>query len=721
MKRFSLLVLCFLQIFVLSAQKEITHEDIWYLGTFRMASVYGVNSMNNGESYTSLNMARNSIVQYNYETGKQEKVLFKIKDFEDVEIDWIYDYTFNNNETRILISSNYEPIYRHSFKAEYYIFDIENNTLKSLSDKGKQQLASFSPQGDNIAFVRDNNIYYRSIDETTEYQITTDGEWNHIINGAPDWVYEEEFSYNKAYEWSPDGNAIAFLKTDETNVKQFDMVMYGDLYPEHYEYKYPKAGEDNSKVSLHIYHLNTKKIVEADLGNLDDMYIPRIYWTQSPGVLAAVKMNRLQNEYELFTIDAKTGKSQVLFSLNDDKYIEITDDLTFIPNGEKFMLTHESDGYRHIYVYDNNGEQINQVTSGSWDVTEVYGYCPETETVYYQAAESSPLNREVYSIKIDGSNKKKLSETEGYNEAEFSKGFKYFINFFSDANTPYYITLNNGLGKTIRDIETNDGLKDKIKNEYKFSPKEFFTFTTEEGVELNGWMIKPNDFKKNKKYPVLMYVYGGPGAQTVNNSWDHNLAWWQMLAQKGYIIVSVDNRGTGARGKNFRQITYGELGKYETIDQIEAAKYLAGLKYVDGSRIGMFGWSYGGYLTALCLTKGAEYFKAGIAVAPVTNWRHYDTIYTERYNGLPQDNPSGYDDNSPVNHVDMLKGSLLLVHGTADDNVHFQNSVDLVTELISKNKQFDTMYYPNSNHGIYSGNARIHLYTKMTDFLLEKL
>jgi len=322
-------------------------------------------------------------------------------------------------------------------------------------------------------------------------------------------------------------------------------------------------------------------------------------------------------------------------------------------------------------LYNMNGELIKQITSGNWDVTEVYGYCAETDMVYYQAAKKSPLNREVYASNINTKEVINLAINDGFNEAQFSKGFKYFINFYTDANTPYYITLHDNTGKMLREIETNKSLNEKMNEEYNFSPKEFFTITTEDGVKLNAWMIKPNNFKKRKKYPVLMYVYGGPGIQTVNNSWDHNMGWWQMLAQKGYIVVSVDNRGTGARGKEFRQITYGELGKYETIDQIEAAKYLANQSYIDGDRIGMFGWSFGGYLTALCLTKGADYFKAGIAVAPVTNWRYYDTIYTERYNGLPQDNQSGYDENSPINHVDKLKGSLLLVHGTADDNVHF--------------------------------------------------
>ena len=721
MKKLTLFLISGLLFLNVFSQKEITLEDMWYTGTFRVTSVYGINSMANGETYSSLNVMRNSIVEYEYKTGDQNEVLFKVKDFEDADINWIFDYKFNKDETQILISTHYEPIYRHSFKAEYYVYYIDSKELEKLSDNGKQQLASFSPDGSKIAFVRENNIYYKDMSNKEEIQVTTDGEWNHIINGAPDWVYEEEFSFSKAYEWSPDGKKIAFIKTDETAVKQFNMTTYGDLYPTEYEYKYPKAGEENSKVSVHIYDVESTNIIETDMGDLNDKYIPRIYWTQSPDVMAAVKMNRLQNKYELFTIDANTGNSQVLLTLNDKYYIEIADDLAFLPDGERFIITHEADGYRHIYMYDMNGELIKQITSGNWEVTDVYGYCAESNMIYYQSAESSPINREVCRVSVDDGKKKIMSKNQGFNEAEFSNSFEYYINYHSDANSPYFVSLHNEKGKLVRKLETNSGLKEKMKSEYEFAKKEFIEVPIEGGSTLNAWIIKPNDFDSSKEYPVLMYVYGGPGIQTVENSWDHNMVWWQMLAQKGYIIVSVDNRGTGARGKDFRQLTYGELGKYETEDQIEAAKYLSGLDYIDGERIGIFGWSFGGYLSALCMTIGADNFKTGIAVAPVTNWRYYDSIYTERYNGLPQDNPEGYDDNSPINHVKKLKGNFLLIHGTSDDNVHFQNSVDLVSELIKQNKQFDTMYYPNRDHSIYGDNARMHLYTKMTNFILENL
>jgi len=726
-KLFSLfsLLICFLIIVpqISYAQEEITVDDLYKKGTFRSNGVYGLMSMKDGVHYTNLNMSRNAIIKYSYETGEKVETIFKAADFENELFNWILDYQFSADESKILISVQYEPIYRHSFKAEYFIYDIEANTLTQLSENGKQQLASFSPDGSKIAFVRENNIYVKDItvDEAEEVQLTTDGEWNKIINGAPDWVYEEEFSYSQAYDWSADGKKIAFLKTDESNVKMFSMPLYGDLYPENYEYKYPKAGEENSKVSLHIVDIASKNIIEADMGDLNDKYIPRIKFTNDENILSAVKMNRLQNKYELFLINAEDGNYEVVLTLTDEKYIEINDDLTFLDDKEHFVLSHEGSGFRHLYLYDINGEQVNQITTGDWEVTSFYGIDEVNGIAYFQAAKTSPLNREVYSIKLDGSEIKLLTERTGTNDANFSNGFKYFINDFSDANTPPYVTLHDNTGKQIRELETNKSLVKKVTEDYKFSKKEFFTFTTSEGIELNGWMIKPAKFKKGKKHPVFMYVYGGPGSQTVTNSWDRDMGWWQLLAQQGYIIVSVDNRGTGARGKDFRQVTYEQLGKYEVIDQIEAAKYLGTQKYVDPDRIGIFGWSYGGYMSSLCLTIGAKYFKLGIAVAPVTNWRYYDSIYTERYNGLPQDNASGYDDNSPINHAREMSGKFLMIHGTADDNVHFQNSVDFITKLIDADVDFETMYYPNKDHGIYGGNTRNHLYRKMTNYILENL
>ena len=706
-----------------SAQKEISIDDIYKTGSFRVNGIYGISSMNDGLAYTNLNSERNKIIKYSYKSGEELTVIFNEENHKIQNFDGISDYEFNSDESKILICTQSEAIYRHSFKAEYYIYDILKNTITKLSDNGKQQLASFSPNGKYVAFVRDNNIFVKDItnENTKEIQITNDGEWNKIINGAPDWVYEEEFSYSKAYCWSNDSKKIAFLKSDESNVKMFSFPVYGGNYPQNYEYKYPKAGEENSKVSLHIADINTQNIIQANLGNLDDIYIPRILFTKDENTLAAIKMNRLQNKYELFLINTMTGSSNIILTLNDPKYIEINDDLTFLNDKKRFILTHEASGYNHIYLYNIDGKLEKQITSGDWEVTAFYGIDESNGNVYFQAAKTSALNKEIYSTNINKNTLTLLSEKTGINNASFSNSFKYFINNFSDANTPAYITLNDNKGKKIRELESNSELLKKINEEYKFSKKEFFTFKTDDGNELNGWIIKPAMFDSSKKYPVFMYVYGGPGSQTVSNSWDRDMPWWQLLAQKGYIVVSVDNRGTGARGKDFRQATYKQLGKYEVSDQIEAAKYLGTLNYIDKNRIGIFGWSYGGYMATLCMTIGAEYFKLGIAVAPVTNWRYYDSVYTERYNGLPQNNAEGYDENSPIFHVNKMKGKYLLVHGTADDNVHFQNSVDIVSKLVDANVQFESFYYPNKNHSIYGGNTRYHLYTKMTDFILGNL
>ncbi|MDR2835079.1 MAG: S9 family peptidase [Bacteroidales bacterium] len=707
-----------------NAQKKITMEDIYRKGTFSQRTISGLESLKDGEHYTRVENFGKNIVKYSYETGEKTENLFVSTESGIENFDAIVEYQFSEDESKILLGINYESIYRHSFKAEYYIYDIKSKTSKKLSENGKQQLASFSPNGTMVSFVRDNNIFVKNIiNDENEIQLTTDGKFNEIINGAPDWVYEEEFSFSKAYEWSNDSKKIIFLKSDESKVKMYSLQTFGKLYPENYDYKYPKAGEENSKVSVHIVDINTKNIIEANIGDKNDIYIPRIMFTQAANLAAVIKLNRLQNKYELFLIDANSGNSNVILTINDEKYIEINDDLKFLKDNKNFILSNETSGYRHLYLYDINGKLIRQITRGDWEVTNFYGIDEKTETLFFQAAKSTAINREIFSVNINGENLTNLSVKIGTNNAEFSSNFKFFINRYTDANTPLFITLNDNKGKIIREIETNQNLNKKIstEGEFPFAKKEFFKITTEDGTELNAWMIKPLDFKKSKKYPVLMYVYGGPGNQTVLNAWDRDMSWWQMLTQKGYIIVSVDNRGTGSRGKDFKQTTYKQLGKYEVQDQISVAKFLGTQKYIDKDRIGIFGWSYGGYMSSLCMTIGADYFKAGIAVAPVTNWRFYDSIYTERYNGLPQDNKSGYDDNSPVNHAKEMKGKFLLVHGTADDNVHFQNSIEFVDKLIANDVQFQTMYYPNNDHGIYFGNSRFHLYTMMTNFIEKNL
>lgn len=703
-----------------SQTKEITLDDIYASGKLYQKRVYGMRSMANGSYYSVLE--NDSINVYKYKNGNYVKTIVTASELipegkkENIKLG---NYTFSKDENKILFPTKTEYIYRHSSKSEFYIWDIKNKTLQQLSENGKQRLASFSPDGSKVGFIRNNNLFIKNLTSNTETQITKDGLYNNIINGTTDWVYEEEFGFTRAFFWSPNGEKIAFYKFDESNVKEFCFSKYGDLYPEEYKYKYPKAGEDNSIVNIFTYNITNEKTVKMDIGEETDQYIPRIKWTKNNEILSIQRMNRLQNKLEILFADPKNGESKVIYTETNKYYIDITDHLTFLDDNEHFLFTSEKDGYYHIYLYKMNGELVKQLTKGNWVITDLIGFDEKKQIVYYTSAESSPLNRDIYSVDLKG-NKNKLSSRKGTNRARFSSDYKYFINTFSDANTPSVITVNKANGKQIRVLEDNSKLLKTIK-EYNFSKKEFFTITTSENVELNAWKILPPNFDKEKQYPVLFTIYGGPGSQTIQNSWGSDL-WEQMLAQKGIIVVSVDNRGTGARGEEFKKMTYMQLGKYETIDQIEAAKYLGSLDYIDANRIGIFGWSYGGYMSTLCMTKGSDYFSTGIAVAPVTNWRYYDNIYTERFMRTPQENANGYDDNSPINHVDKLKGNFLLIHGTADDNVHVQNSIDLVTALVAANKQFEMQLYPNSNHGIYTGkNTRMHLYKRMTDFLLSNL
>jgi len=703
-----------------SQTKEITLDDIYASGKLYQKRVYGMRSMANGSYYSVLE--NDSINVYKYKNGNYVKTIVTASELipegkkENIKLG---NYTFSKDENKILFPTKTEYIYRHSSKSEFYIWNIKNKTLQQLSENGKQRLASFSPDGSKIGFIRNNNLFIKNLTSNTKTQITKDGLYNNIINGTTDWVYEEEFGFTRAFFWSPNGKKIAFYKFDESNVKEFCFSKYGDLYPEEYKYKYPKAGEDNSIVNIFTYDITSGKTVKMDIGEETDQYIPRIKWTNNNEILSIQRMNRLQNKLEILFADPKNGESKVIYTETNKYYIDITDHLTFLDDNEHFLFTSEKDGYYHIYLYKMNGELVKQLTKGNWVITDLIGFDEKKQIVYYTSAESSPLNRDIYSVDLKG-NKNKLSSCKGTNKARFSSDYKYFINTFSDANTPSVITVNKANGKQIRVLEDNSKLLKTII-EYNFSKKEFLTITTSENVELNAWKILPPNFDKEKQYPVLFTIYGGPGSQTVKNSWGSDL-WEQMLAQKGIIVVSVDNRGTGARGEEFKKMTYMQLGKYETIDQIEAAKYLSSLDYIDANRIGIFGWSYGGYMSTLCMTKGSDYFSTGIAVAPVTNWRYYDNIYTERFMRTPQENANGYDDNSPINHVDKLKGNFLLIHGTADDNVHVQNSIDLVTALVAANKQFEMQLYPNSNHGIYTGkNTRMHLYKRMTDFLLSNL
>lgn len=702
----------------INAQNKITLEDIWVKGTFRQQFPDGYNAMNDGLRYTELE--GDDLVTYEIKSGKKIEVLVK---GDDVKFDGktipLSGYSFSPDESKIIMSKESDHIYRRSSKALHYIFDIKSKTLTELSAKGKQMFPTFSKDSKKVAFVRDNNLFYKNLESGEEIQVTTDGVNNKIKNGWGDWVYEEEFSLANYFDWSADGKYLAFIRWDETNVKEYSMDMYnGGLYPETVTFKYPKAGEDNSIVSVHIYDVASKKTVAADVGSEKDIYIPRITWTADAN-LCIQRMNRLQNKIELLFANAATGASKIILTEEAKTYIDITDNLTFLPGNKGFIWSSEMDEFNHLYYYDINGKLVNQITKGSWDVIEFKGYDEKTGVLFYTSTERGAINRDLYSVKLNGSGKKLLSTAEGTTEADFTNGFKYYVSSYSNANTPTVFELHTADGKLVKVLEDNKALIEKMKP-YNIPKKEFFTFKTSEGVELNGWMIKPQNFDASKKYPVYMTAYNGPGSNMVNNSWGGS-GWEQLLAQEGYMVVCVDGRGTLGRGRQFKHCTYLQLGKLETIDQIEVAKYLGTLAYVDKSRIGFQGWSYGGYMASLLISKGADYFKAAIAVAPVTNWKYYDNIYTERFLRKPADNKSGYEDNSPVNFVKQIKGKFLLIHGAGDDNVHYQNSMEMAKTLVMYNIPFEFMTYPNKNHGIYGGNTRLHLYTKMLNFVKQNL
>ncbi len=721
MLKYIYLVLASCCYLTLTAQDNITLENLWQNYAYTASQVPGFNFQNDGKHYTRLE--DNVVRQYDLTTGQATQDLFTGKaHMVDRGFNGRFDnYTFNAEESKMLISTNTEAIYRRSSKSDYYVFDKSSKSLQPLFEDGKQMYATFNAQSNKVAFVHDNNLYYKNLDNGQVTQVSSDGKYNHIINGATDWVYEEEFAFAKAFFWSPDGQKIAFYRFDESAVNEFTMTNFrNEMYPEYVTFKYPKVGEDNAKLSIHIYDINSKQTTKAQLGT-DFEYIPRIMWTKDANKLCVTKMNRHQNQLELMLVDGKSGAATTLLKEENKYYIDITDHLTFLEDGNRFVWTSEEDGYNHIYLYNLNGKKEAQLTKGNYDVTTFYGVDEKNGRVFYQAAKNHPTQRELYSVNLNGKKETEISSEPGWNNAQFSSTYDYFVNTYSAAGYAPTYTVYDRNKIVVRIIEDNKKMAGVQKNN-KTQAVDFFDFNTSENVELHGFMIKPPSFDANKKYPVLMYVYGGPGSQTVKDQWGGQNYWWfQMMAQKGYIVVSVDNRGTGARGQEFKKMTYQQLGKYETMDQIEAAKYLAKQSYVDAERIGIFGWSYGGYMSSLCLSKGSDVFKTAIAVAPVTNWKWYDSIYTERYMRTYKENENGYEENSPINFADRIEGNYLIVHGMSDDNVHFQNAAEMVAALQRKNKHFDSLYYPNKNHGIYGGLTRLHLYTEMTDFLLEKL
>lgn len=706
---------------LLTAQEKITVEDFVKKGTFRTQSVYSLNWMNDGGNYSALE--NNNIIQYDIATGNAVKTILEGSTLSPaLSID---DYSFSADESQLLLETNSVGIYRRSYKADYFVYNLASKQLQALSADGREQYATFSPDGSKVAFVRDNNLFYVDLSSMELVQITDDGSFNAIINGTTDWVYEEEFAFVKGFFWSPDSKKLAYFTFDESRVREYNMQVWGDdLYPNDYRFKYPKAGEDNSLVKVTIYHLEEQKKVPVDIGEETDIYVPRMQWTQDPNVLSVSRMNRLQNELDILHADAGSGTTTVVLHETSETYIDIndTDYLTYLSNGKEFVHASESNGYKHLYLYTIDGKQAQQITTGNWEVTAFYGVDEKAGKIYFQSTEQSSLDRDIYSISLSGKRKTRLSDQAGNTRAAFSADHSYYIKYHSSAKEPLTVSLVRTKGnKQVKVLRDNAGLREAI-GQYGIVDKEFFQFETVDGTALNGFMLKPADFDPSKQYPVMMYQYSGPGNQQVLNSFGGGHFYWhQMLVQQGYIVAVVDGRGTGGRGEAFKKQTYARLGELETIDQIEAGQYVASLNYTDPARIGIWGWSFGGYTSSLCMFKGAEVFKAGIAVAPVTNWRFYDSIYTERYLKRPQDNPSGYDDNSPVFFADKLKGKYLLIHGTGDDNVHFQNAVVLENALIQANKQFESFYYPDLAHGIYGGNGRMHLYTMMTEFVINNL
>lgn len=721
MRFFSLLWVCVLGLHAIASaqQKQITVEAI-YTGEFLTEGMDVLRSMDNGKQYTVLNRDANrglvSVDTYDYGTLEKTGTLISTGDVTGLED--FSSYSFSEDETKLLLATEVEPIFRRSTLGVFYVYDRASKALVKISD-AKIQEPTLSPNGKKVAYVRNNNMFLMDLKSGQTQQITQDGAKNKIINGVTDWVYEEEFSFVRAFEWNSDGSTIAFLRFDETDVPEFSMDVYGtEKYPSRHEFKYPKAGEVNAMVSLHTYDVASGKIAKIDLG--DAYYIPRIKFMNHSGSLSVQTLNRHQNQLKLQLVNVKTGAVSLLLEETDKAYVDIHDNLTFLQD-DSFIWTSEKDGWNHIYLYNAEGGLMNQVTTGAWEVTKYYGYDQNEDRIYYQSTENGSINRGVYSVESNGKKKKALAVAEGHNAASFSADFTYFINNYSSATIPPVYTLHKALtGKKLKDIKDNTALSKKLAG-YEISPKEFSTIAIN-GNDLNMYMIKPVDFDPAKKYPLFLYQYSGPGSQNVSNSWmGANDYWHQMLVSEGYIIACVDGRGTGYKGSDFKKVTYLNLVKMETEDQIAAAKKLSELAYIDEERTGIWGWSFGGHMATNSLLKGNDTFEMAIAVAPVTSWRFYDTIYTERFMRTPEENPSGYDDNSPFNYPQLLQGDYLLIHGSGDDNVHVQNTMRMVEALVQANKQFDWAIYPDKNHGIYGGNTRIHLFNKMTDFVKAKL
>lgn len=690
--------------------QSITLDKI-YSGYYRSKGIAGISSLKNGENYAVIE--RGGIAKYSYKTSQKEGNIVD-GNFES--------YEFSEDESKIMLLKDSQPIYRHSFLGKFDVKDFKSGKIISLNNGNFIQEPKFSPDATKVAFIVENNLFYQDLESGKIVQITKDGKKNSIINGLADWVYEEEFGHARLFDWTKNSDAIVFVKSDESEVPEMYIPIYSNqLYPSEMRYKYPKAGEKNSKVSAHLYRLDSDKTSEINLSNFKKYYIPNVIQTAKADEIILITSERTQNATDIIKVNTKTGVATKLFTETDEKWIE-NDQITleFLPDNS-FIWASERDGNRHLYWYDQNGKLKKQITKGNWEVTDFYGFNPNSKEIYIQTTEKGSINKVVSKVNIETGKSVMISNGEGNNSANFSKNYQYFIETSSSAKMPYTYVLKDNNGKTLKELQNNNELLTKLQSD-NWVAKEYFTIPNAAGDQMNAWIMKPKNFDPNKKYPLFMYQYSGPGSQQVTNSWDGgNGLWFNHLVQQGYIVACVDGRGTGGKGTKFKKVTYLNLGKYEIEDQITAAKWFGNQKYIDKSRIGIFGWSFGGYMASLAMTKGADVFKAGIAVAPVTNWRYYDSVYTERFMRTPQENPSGYDDNSPTTYANLLKGKFLLIHGTADDNVHFQNSMEFSEALIQNKKQFEFMAYPDKDHGIYGGNTRPQLYEKMTEFILKNL
>lgn len=690
-------------------------------GNFSPQDIKPMVSSVDGNYYYQMNDENTAVIKFAYATGDATDTLFHTRSARQCTFDSFQGFLVSPDENRLVVYRDKEQVYRHSFKAHYYYHDVRRNLVRKLTEnESKQMIPTFSPDGKMLAYVADNNIWLAKFDFDTESQITRDGEFNKIINGATDWVYEEEFATTSLMEFSPDNTLLAFVKTNESEVKEFSFQVFeNNLYPESYTYKYPKAGEKNSTVATYVYDVNAQTTRKMDIPLDDDGYIPRISFTTDASQLAVMTLNRNQNRFDMYLVNPRSTVAKLVLR-DENKYFVDSDFLKsihFLPN--QFTYISEKDGFSHIYIYGIAGALQKQLTHGNYDVTSVLAVNPETGTVFYQAADETPLQRNIYKASIDKGVTTKLSGNQGFNSARFSENGRYFVSNWSNATSPTVISLHNSNGKLLRTLQDNQAVAQKVA-QAQFPKKEYVKVPAADGItELNGWIIKPTSFNSSQKYPVVMIQYSGPNSQQVLDRF--NVDWYYALAQQGFIVASVDGRGTGARGETFRKQTYLNLGVIESDDQIAAARYLSSLPYIDNKRIGIWGWSYGGYNVLMSMSRGNGAFKAGVAIAPVTDWRFYDTVYTERFMRTPQQNASGYDKGSALKLAHQLQGNLLLIHGTTDDNVHLQNTIEYSRALIKADKHFDMFIFPDKNHFIAEDNSRMYLYNKVIDYFKRNL